>query len=899
MKNISDPAIHQEIYDSLEKTIPAVFCQFIWTEERIPEFIFAEGKLKSKFGFASKTNKNAFWEMLEISDRRNLEKQIISSEKKSCSFTWIGRLFTPTEQYWIRMYLNPKNLHGQTTWCGVITDISALKKDAADNQDIQDLLRETEKLAKIGSWELDVKTKHLVFSKEVYRIYELDPSQKYDLNNILEHYPQEPKAILLEALTAAVERGEGFDFELPFVSTKNNNKWIRAIGKAKYTNEKVSKIYGVIQDITTQKKAEERSRINEAMLTETEELTHCGSWEVNLLTGKSIWSAEAYRIYGLEPRKSDGPVGEEFENQIHPDDLDMYRESVIRAIKEGVPCNYDFRLLMPSGQIKHIQSIGRPIQNERGRTIKLYGAIQDITERKNFEEELKLKQEQLKTFISSAPAPIAMVDKDLFYIAASDVWKKDFKIDYDITGKNHYEIFPKVGKKWEAIQKRCLEGEVISNEEDYVLGADGSKEWFRWEVRPWYEKEGKVGGIIMFSEIITERKKAQEELIKAKEEAEQAALAKSLFLATMSHEIRTPMNAVIGLANLLLQNDPKPDQIENLETLSFSAKGLLEIINSILDLNKIEAGKIVLEQIDFNLVELITKIKASFLPIANEKGIHLSLLFEEGLPELIVGDPGRLSQVITNLVNNAIKFTIKGKVKIIVSLKEQNAETSLIKFEVVDTGIGIPDDKIENIFESFTQASSETTRRFGGTGLGLTITKKLLEIQGSKITVKSKLGKGSTFSFNMNFKNTNKKAEQITEKTNAVKETLRGTKLLLAEDNKINVIVARQFLNKWAVEFDVAENGAVALDLVQKNNYHVILMDLLMPEMDGYMATTAIRNLSDEKYKKIPIIALTASAMVEIKEKAFEAGMIDYISKPFDPDTLYEKIAYYSKFNKN
>jgi len=349
------------------------------------------------------------------------------------------------------------------------------------------------------------------------------------------------------------------------------------------------------------------------------------------------------------------------------------------------------------------------------------------------------------------------------------------------------------------------------------------------------------------------------------------------------------------LTKLLLENNPRKDQIKNLNTLQFSAENLLQIINDILDLNKIEAGKIEFECIEFDLYELAENIKDTLEPQASEKGIGLSLVVDDQIPEFVWGDPIRLAQVLTNLLNNALKFTLKGSVIIRLSLKKQKNNSVKINFAVEDTGIGIAKDKLAYIFENFTQASSETTRRFGGTGLGLSISRKLLKLQGIKLKVKSKLEAGSVFEFDMVFKNSsNLRADKPLNASVTPKTSLKGLKILLAEDNKINVMVARQFLTKWDVDLDIAEDGASALEMVKLNDYDLVLMDLSMPKMDGYMATTAIKSLSEEKYKALPVIALTASAMAEIREKALEAGMVDYISKPFDPEILYNKIVYYT-----
>ena len=399
---------------------------------------------------------------------------------------------------------------------------------------------------------------------------------------------------------------------------------------------------------------------------------------------------------------------------------------------------------------------------------------------------------------------------------------------------------------------------------------------------------------------IGKAKELEQQLILSKDVAEKAALSKSQFLSTMSHEIRTPMNAVIGFTHLLLQMNPREDQMEYLKMLKFSAENLLVLINDILDFSKIEAGKIEFEEADFSIKQLITNVRLASLQKATEKDIQLKLLIDQELPDVVMGDPVRLGQILTNLISNAVKFTKEGKVTVVASLNEKNKDYTTVDFEVTDTGIGIAADKLENIFESFTQASSDTTRKFGGTGLGLTITKRLLELMGSEINVRSELGKGSVFYFSLKLKNSSKQFIQgIKEESHFETKSLKGIKILIAEDNQINVILAKQYMKLWDVECDVAENGEIAYTLVQTNDYDMVLMDLQMPEMDGYQTTVAIRQLPNEKFKNLPIIALTASAMLDIKDQAFVVGMNDYISKPFNPDELHRKIALYAKMGVN
>lgn len=382
----------------------------------------------------------------------------------------------------------------------------------------------------------------------------------------------------------------------------------------------------------------------------------------------------------------------------------------------------------------------------------------------------------------------------------------------------------------------------------------------------------------------------------AKKKAEHTALIKAKFLSTMSHEIRTPMNAVIGLTNILQQEKPRTDQVENLNTLMFSADLLLSLINDILDFSKLEAGKITFENHDFDLHLLTNNIRNSIKLKAEEKNLEFETSIDPAVPVMVKGDQVRLSQILTNLTANAIKFTHEGNVLIKLQLISKTEDKVTVRFSVKDTGIGISENKFEKIFLSFSQADTDTTRKFGGTGLGLSITKKLLDLQGSNINLESEPGKGSNFFFDLTFQIASD--EQVLKKEEAAVydfQGFKGTKILLVEDNKINVLVAKKFLNKWNLNIDIAENGEIALRMVQNTDYKLVLMDLEMPVMDGYTATQKIRELKPLKYKNLPIIALSASAISDFRIKAIKVGMNEFVTKPFNPGELHNVISRFLK----
>jgi len=391
---------------------------------------------------------------------------------------------------------------------------------------------------------------------------------------------------------------------------------------------------------------------------------------------------------------------------------------------------------------------------------------------------------------------------------------------------------------------------------------------------------------------IDNRKQLETDLRKSKELAEAATQAKSEFLSMMSHEIRTPLNAIVGLTYLMQQEEVSESLAENLKILQFSTNNLHVLINDILDFSKIEAGKVELERVPFDIKQLVSNIKKANQIKAEEKGNKVRLMIDDDVPNVLLGDALRLGQIITNLISNAVKFTKDGSITIELSQRHRTATHVTIDVSVTDTGIGIPLEKQAMIFDKFTQANSETTRQFGGTGLGLVITRSLLQLHGSDIHLESEEGKGSTFYFTLDLEIGTELRTKVNEAhTELLNEnTLKGVKVLLVEDYPMNIKVATKFLERWQIVIDVAENGQIALDKYEKGKYDLILMDIQMPVLDGYSATARIRETDTDT----PIIALTASATLNNQDRAFLVGMNDYVTKPFNPNELFQKIAKYS-----
>jgi PAS domain S-box-containing protein len=393
-----------------------------------------------------------------------------------------------------------------------------------------------------------------------------------------------------------------------------------------------------------------------------------------------------------------------------------------------------------------------------------------------------------------------------------------------------------------------------------------------------------------------QRKRMLNNLIIERRKAEEAAKLKQQFMSTMSHEIRTSLNEVIGINNLLLQGNPREDQMEYIKTLRFSANHLLTLVNDVLDYTKLESGNISFEHAKFDISEFADELKRSYSFKTRNKNIDLLVDVEKNIPHSIIGDPVRLNQILSNLLSNAIKFTSKGSIELIINEISRSTNEITLSFVVRDTGIGIPEDKQEVIFESFKQATDDTTRKYGGTGLGLSISKKLVELLGGSLSVDSKPGEGSTFFFNMKFLLLNGDEEKTVIGDDESRwDELKGKSVLIAEDNTINFFVANKFLTKWGILVTHAENGKIALDLIRDNKYDLVLMDLHMPDVDGIEATEIIRSSDNPEIKNLPIVALTAAIMSDSEKKLEELAIDDYILKPFKPRDLYMKILKYAR----
>ena len=572
----------------------------------------------------------------------------------------------------------------------------------------------------------------------------------------------------------------------------------------------------------------------------------------------------------------------------------LFKDTDDQVIETGKPVELE-EILEIAGEKQHILITKFPLLDSQNNVYGTSGIATNITERKKIEQEMADGKKLLKTIIDILPLNVYMKDlqsrKTL--INKSELnYSKAINED-EVLGKNDFDLYPSknatisIQEDMEVFTSR----KAILNKETTSINKEGKETWFLTSKIPFINDEDKVMGLIGISYDITDTITQRQELIQAKKIAEEAKKMQEQFLANMSHEIRTPMNGIQGMTDLLLETNLNDEQKDFTKTIKRSANNLLVIINDILDFSKIKAGKLTIEKIDFNLAEVVENIKSIFNHSINEKGLGLLLTVHQDVPATLNGDPYRLNQILVNLVGNAIKFTHSGSITININIQKKTSKAIVLLFTITDTGIGIANDKLGEMFESFTQASIETSRKYGGTGLGLSITKQLVEMQEGQISVESKINVGTTFIFSIpyHYCKSDNQLFFAGKDVNTYRTALKGKKFLVAEDNEVNQKVIKHVLQKAGGIVDIANNGLEAVGFLKKStDYNLIIMDLQMPEMDGYAATKYIRNVMNIS---IPIIAMTASALKGEKSKCIAIGMNDYLSKPFDFAFIYKRIS--------
>ncbi|MBP1728471.1 MAG: sensor hybrid histidine kinase [Deltaproteobacteria bacterium] len=654
---------------------------------------------------------------------------------------------------------------------------------------------------------------------------------------------------------------------------------------------------GIFMSVVAERLHRSHDRLEAAVAERTQALHHkeerlrlaqqaarIGSFDLNLQTGLNRWTPELEAMYGLEPGEF-GMTQPAWENLVHPENRAEAINLVNKTFATGEPVEGEWRVVWPDGSEHWIFGRFQVYRDAAGTPLRLTGVNIDITERKQAEEELRRSRDEWELTFNSVPDLIAIID-DRHRIARVNraMAEQLGRAPGDCVGLHCYQaIHGSILPPEFCPHSRTLDDGEEHAEEVFVESMGGD---FLVSTTPLLNQEGRMTGSVHVARDISERKRSEEELRRAKEAAEAATRTKSLFLANMSHELRTPMTGVIGMLDLVLTGNLEKEQRECIEIAQTSALSLIRLLNDILDLTKIEMGKFSIEEQPLSIRQCVETTYNILLPVAKGKELAFVFTVADDVPEALIGDQVRLNQVLTNLAGNAVKFTEKGEVAIrVVSGGSTPGGKREVTFTVADTGIGIPEDKQHLLFGVFSQVDASHSRSYCGSGLGLAISKEIVERMGGTITFTSEAGQGSTFSCTIPFSEADAfpaAGEKAAAGIAPIPAEQRKPRLLVAEDDQVISQVLDLMFKRAHFDVDLVDSGHKVLEMWETGRYDLILMDVQMPLMNGFEATAAIREKERASGGHIPIVAMTAHALKEDEDRCLAAGMDSYISKPID-----------------
>jgi PAS domain S-box-containing protein len=865
--------------------------QFQLFKDGTYQFNFISDGIKDMLGFSAeevKNNPKKIFRFIHPEDFSVLQKSLIHSAKTLKKWAYEGRMLLPSkETTYVKGTARPeRQADGSTIWYGYTYDVTDEKKAAQALAESQSNFKQiTDTINDVFYLYDIINKKYLFISPNCKEILGVPDTFFYEGESYNKtHVYEEDKKLLLEA-NDIVDAGKPYEIEYRVVIDRQI-RWILEKSFPIKDNRGITiQNSGILADITERKLADQKLLESQNYVKQISTTINDIFFLYDSVERKYLFvSPNCITVLGVPD--SFFYEGKDYTaNYVFEADKQKLLEAYDR-IGTDMEYNLDYRVVI-NGKMKWLNEKSYAIKNENGAFVKMSGIVTDITARKTTEEKLIKSQRAFEEA------------QELAHIGSWEVSFFDSSMDWSKEAYSVFELDAAMPKEkvYESFQKK-VHPEDLKIIEQEIKGISKTRTISSVEFRV-ICNSGEIKYLLGIAEAILSEK--SKKLIGLKGTVQDitkqrlSAMAKSNFLSTMSHEIRTPINGVIGITNLLMAEELTPVQKEYVNTLNFSAQHLSTIVSDILDFSKIESGNFTFEKVSFNMEQVCTNIYKLFESQAVEKNIAYTFKPHHIEGFSLYGDYVRLSQVLTNLLSNAVKFTHKGSVDFSYKPIAENDKTITIQFMVKDTGIGITGTQQKRIFESFLQADDSVTRKYGGTGLGLTICKKFVELQGGKIYVDSIHGKGSIFIVELAFDKHSFTNETITKTPIAEldKLSLKGMKILVAEDNKINAMVLTRFLNKWNVESQVAEDGQKAIDMANSDVFDLILMDLQMPVMDGRTATTQIRQSNNLMVRKIPIVALTADALIDSQRALLRSGFDDCVTKPFSPEMLFKLLKKY------